>query len=109
MTTIHDGKIDRSRNLADRIGHWRQRLADLDFRVALTMQLWSARHHRRQELAEMSDRDLKDGRVAPDLVAHEVRKWRGKSGTRSGKRWTRCCFVLSPRAAAGFEPTRRGY
>jgi len=23
----------------------------------------------------MSDRDLKDARVAPDLVAHEVRKW----------------------------------
>ena len=39
------------------------------------MQLWSARHHRRQELAMMSDRDLKDARVALDLVAHEVRKW----------------------------------
>ena len=54
MITIHDGKIDRSTNLAGRVGHWRQRLADLGFRVALTMQLWSARHHRRQELAEMS-------------------------------------------------------
>ena len=75
MTTIHDGKIDRSRNLAGRIGHRRQRLADLGFRVALTMQLWSARHHHRQELAMMSDRDLKDARVARDLVAHEVRKW----------------------------------
>ena len=75
MTTIHDGKIDRSRNLADRIGHWRQRLADLGFRVALTMQLWSARHHHRQELAMMSDRDLKDARVARDLIAHEVPKW----------------------------------
>ena len=58
MITIHDGKIDRSRNLAGRVGHWRQRLADLGFRVALTMQLWSVRHHRRQELAMMSDRDL---------------------------------------------------
>src|SRR5215469_6951342 len=68
--------MDRSRNLAGTVGDWRQRLADLGFRVALNMQLWSARHHRRQELAEMSDRDLKDGRVAaPDLVAHEVRKW----------------------------------
>jgi len=75
MTTIHDGKIDWNRNLARKVGHWRQRLADLGFRAALTMQLWSARHHRRQELAMMSDRDLKDARVAPDLVAHEVRKW----------------------------------
>jgi len=75
MTTIHGGKIDRSRNLAGRIGHWRQRLADLGFRVALTMQLWSARHYHRQELAMMSDRDLKDARVARDQVAHEVQKW----------------------------------
>ena len=75
MITTHDGKIDRSRNLAGRVGHWRQRPADLGFRVALTVQLWSARHHRRQELAMMSDRDLKDACVAPDLVAHEVRKW----------------------------------
>ena len=75
MTTIHDGKIVWSRNLAGRVDNWRQRLTDLGFRAALTMQLWSARHHRRQELAMMSDRDLKDARVAPDLVVHEVRKW----------------------------------
>ena len=75
MTTIHDGKIVWNRNLAGRVGSWRQRLTDLGFRAALTMQLWSVRHHRRQELAIMSDRDLKDARVTPDLVAHEVRKW----------------------------------
>jgi len=59
MTTIHGGKIDRNRNPAGRVGDWRQRLADLGFRVALTMRLWSARHHRRRELAMMSDRDLR--------------------------------------------------
>jgi len=75
MTTIHDGKIVWNRNLAGRVGSWRQRLTDLGFRAALTMQLWSVRHHRRQELAILSDRDLKDARVTPDLVAHEVRKW----------------------------------
>jgi hypothetical protein len=47
------GKSIGARNPANRVSDWRQRLADLGFRVARTMQLWSARHHRRQELAKM--------------------------------------------------------
>jgi uncharacterized protein YjiS (DUF1127 family) len=39
------------------------------------LRLWSARHRHRQELMQMSARDLKDARVPRDLVEHEVRKW----------------------------------
>ena len=37
--------------------------------------LWRERHRRRQELAMLSDRDLRDTGVTRDLVAHEASKW----------------------------------
>jgi uncharacterized protein YjiS (DUF1127 family) len=37
--------------------------------------LWRERHRRRQELAMLSDRDLRDTGVTRDLVAHEAGKW----------------------------------
>ena len=37
--------------------------------------LWRERHRRRQELAMLSDRDLRDTGVTRDLVAHEAAKW----------------------------------
>ena len=39
------------------------------------LRLWRARHHHRQELMQMSARDLKDAGVPRDLVEHEARKW----------------------------------
>ena len=39
------------------------------------LRLWRARHRHRQELMQMSARDLKDAGVPRDLVEHEVRKW----------------------------------
>jgi uncharacterized protein YjiS (DUF1127 family) len=39
------------------------------------LRLWRARHRHRQELMQMSARDLKDARVPRDLVEHEARKW----------------------------------
>ena len=37
--------------------------------------LWRERHRQRQELAMLSDRDLRDTGVTRDLVAHEAGKW----------------------------------
>ena len=37
--------------------------------------LWRERHRRRQELATLSDRDLRDTGETRDLVAHEASKW----------------------------------
>ena len=37
--------------------------------------LWRERHRRRQELAMLSDRDLRDTGVTRDLVTHEAGKW----------------------------------
>jgi uncharacterized protein YjiS (DUF1127 family) len=39
------------------------------------LRLWRARHHHRQELMQMSARDLKDAGVPRDLGEHEARKW----------------------------------
>jgi uncharacterized protein YjiS (DUF1127 family) len=39
------------------------------------LRLWRARHRHRQELMQMSARDLKDAGVPRDLVEHEARKW----------------------------------
>ena len=38
------------------------------------LRLWRARHRHRQELMQMSGRDLKDAGVPRDLVEHEARK-----------------------------------
>ena len=39
------------------------------------LSLWRERHRHRQELMQMSARDLKDAGVPRDLVEHEARKW----------------------------------
>jgi uncharacterized protein YjiS (DUF1127 family) len=39
------------------------------------LRLWRDRHRRRQELAMMSEADLRDTGVPRDLVAHEACKW----------------------------------
>ena len=39
------------------------------------LRLWRERHRHRQELMQMSARDLKDAGVPRDLVEHEARKW----------------------------------
>jgi uncharacterized protein YjiS (DUF1127 family) len=43
--------------------------------VLQLLRLWRARHRHRQELMQMSARDLKDAGVPRDLVEHEARKW----------------------------------
>ena len=43
--------------------------------IVRLVRLWCARHRHRQELMQMSARDLKDARVPRDLVEHEARKW----------------------------------
>ena len=43
--------------------------------VLQVLLLWRARHRHRQELMQMSARDLKDAGLSRDLVEHEVRKW----------------------------------
>jgi uncharacterized protein YjiS (DUF1127 family) len=37
--------------------------------------LWGARHRHRQELSQISARDLTDAGIPRDLVGHEARKW----------------------------------
>jgi uncharacterized protein YjiS (DUF1127 family) len=39
------------------------------------LRLWRGRHRHRQELTQMSARDLKDAGVPRDLVEHEASKW----------------------------------
>ena len=63
---IHTGT--RSRALPDT--HRRARLS-----IPQLLRLWRARRRHRQELMQMSARDLKDARVPRDLVEHEARKW----------------------------------
>ena len=43
--------------------------------ILLLLRLWRARHRHRQELMQMSARDLRDAGLPRDLVEHEARKW----------------------------------
>jgi len=43
--------------------------------ILQVLRLWRARHRHRQELVQMSTRDLRDAGVPRDLVEHEARKW----------------------------------
>ena len=69
-------RIDAEQNHTGRLHHV---LTETPPRARLgirqLLRLWHARHRHRQELMQMSARDLKDAGVPRDLVEHEARKW----------------------------------
>jgi uncharacterized protein YjiS (DUF1127 family) len=74
MAAFWDWPNARHLGMADRLAKTARR-AGIYSAIVQTLRLWRDRHRRRQELAMMSDGDLRDIRVPRDLVAHEARKW----------------------------------
>ena len=74
--------------------------------VLQLLRLWRARRRHRQELMQMSARDLKDARVPRDLVEHEARKRPWQKWNSQWQELDRSCFAGS-RADTHVETTIR--
>ena len=74
--------------------------------ILLLLRLWRARHRHRQELMQMSARDLRDAGLPRDLVEHEARKWPWQEWNSQWQELDRSCFAGS-RADTHVETTIR--